>query len=313
MNHPWDYQVVGASGVYTTIEDLAKWNRNFDTERVGGDGFTEQMTTQGRLADGDTIGYAFGLRVGTYRGRKTVEHGGTLDGFRSEYLRFPNDDRAVLVLCNCRADPSARARSVADLVLPGPLPSRADGNENASRSVERSASALQAYTGLYHSADEGYFRFLVEDGRLMAERSRAFTIPLRPVAPRRFTAPGPIDAFGFLESEEDRRQRVEVYRASDTTSFERITPTSYSDTERAAFAGRYHSNELGATYQVRVEGSTLQLVPVNRSPLSLSPGARDEFRLQGGYIRFIRSPDGSVTGFVYNTRRVARLRFHRTR
>jgi hypothetical protein len=106
---------------------------------------------------------------------------------------------------------------------------------------------------------------------------------------------------------------VTVSRATDTTSFQRVEPASYSNTERAAFAARYHSDALGVEYRVRVEDGALQLVPADRPPISLSPGVHDEFRIRGGYVRFTRAADGSVTGFVYNTRRVARLRFDRVR
>lgn len=311
MSHPWDYEIVGSGGVYSTVEDLARWTRNFDTEAVGGPGFTDQMTTRGRLANGNALGYAFGLRIGTYRGRQTVEHGGALEGFRSEYLRFPDDDRTVIVLCNHPADAGALARSVANLVLPGALAPQGRPASTAPP-VDLAPRELRACTGLYHSAYDGYFRFFVDDGRLMGERSQAFTIPLRPTSPYRFTAPGPIDAFTF-DDDGDGSSRVTVYRSTDTTSFQQIEPASYSDAEIAAFAGRYHSDELGVDYRVRVHDGTLQLAPRDRTPRPLSPGVVDEFQLRGGYVRFERSQDGTITGFVYNTRRVAGLHFDRRR
>jgi hypothetical protein len=47
--------------------------------------------------------------------------------------------------------------------------------------------------------------------------------------------------------------------------------------------------------------------------MPLVPAAPDEFQLRGGHVRFTRTADGSVTSFVYNTRRVARLRLDRVR
>jgi hypothetical protein len=117
----------------------------------------------------------------------------------------------------------------------------------------------------------------------------------------------------FHREDAEPPQRVDVSRSTGTVSFHRITPASYTAAERKAFAGRYHSDELGVDYQVRVEDASLQLVPGDRGPLPLSAGAPDEFRLRGGYVRFTRAADGSVDGFIYNTRRVARLRFDRAR
>jgi CubicO group peptidase (beta-lactamase class C family) len=312
MNHPWDYEIVGSGGVYSTVEDLARWSRNFETETVGGEGFAEQMTTRGRLADGDTLGYAFGLRVGDYRGRRTVEHGGTLEGFRAQYVRFPDDDRSVIVLCNTRVNPKRRANAVADLVLPGPLAPRAGGRPDPGESgADLSTDVLDAYTGLYRAPADGYFRFAVENGRLMAERSMAFRIPLRPVTRRRFTAPGPIDSLIFSPSEAETPRRVDVVRSTGTTSFRRVFPVSYSPAERKAFTGCYHSDELGVDYRVRIRDGALQIVRADGGTVRLQPGVRDEFRLDGGFVRFERSDAGEVVAFEWNTRRVAGLRFER--
>jgi CubicO group peptidase (beta-lactamase class C family) len=311
MNHPWDYEIVGPGGLYTTLEDLARWDRNFDTGTVGGDAFADRMTTPGRLADGDTTRYAFGLRLGTYRDRRTVEHGGALEGFRAQYVRFPADDRSVVVLCNTRVDAKARADSVADLVLPRPLASEDRESDDAPRRADLAPEDLQPHVGLYAAPDDGYFRVFVEEGRLMAERSRAFRIPLRPVGPRRFTAPGPIDAFAFRGPDPGRSGSVAVYRSTDTTTFRRVTPAEYPRAARSAFAGTYHSDELGADYRVRNTDDGLELIQGDRPPLPLRPGAADEFRLRNGFLRFARTAGGAVSGFTLYTRRVAGLHFDR--
>jgi CubicO group peptidase (beta-lactamase class C family) len=311
MSHPWDYEIVGPGGVYSTIDDLAQWNRNFKTETVGGAGFAEQMTTRGRLADGDTLGYAFGLRVGEYRGRQTVEHGGTLEGFRSQYVRFPEEDRSVIVLCNRDVNPKKRADAVADLVLPGSLAPKAGGARVASESAAVSPGDLRPFVGLYRSAAGGYFRFFVEESRLMAERSMAFQIPLRPTAPNRFTAPGPIDSLVFHPGNAETPRRVGVHRSTGITSFQQVSPASYTSEEREAYAGRYHSDELGVDYRVRVHDGSLQVVRVDGGTVRLRPGVQDEFRINGGYVRFERSEAGEIIAFELMTRRVSGLRFER--
>lgn len=96
---------------------------------------------------------------------------------------FP-DDRSAIVLCNMRFNPKGRADAVADLVLPGPLAPRA-GRGPGESGADLSTDVLDTYTGLYHASEDGYFRFVMANDRLMAERSMAFRIPVRPVAPRR--------------------------------------------------------------------------------------------------------------------------------
>ncbi len=127
-----DFAVVGASSLFTTVEDLARWNRNFRSGEVGGRDAVRRIQETTTLASGAQVSYAYGLVHGTHRGRRTVGHGGTDAGYRGEFLRFPEEDLAVAVLCNVRTtDPARLARDVADAVLPARRPRRADRPERA--------------------------------------------------------------------------------------------------------------------------------------------------------------------------------------
>ncbi|MCY4661851.1 MAG: serine hydrolase [Acidobacteria bacterium] len=127
-----DFAVVGASSLFTTVEDLARWNGNFRAGEVGGRDVVRQLQKMTTLAGGAQVGYAFGLVHGSHRGRRTVGHGGTDAGYRSEFLRFPIEDLAVAVLCNIRStDPARLARDVADAVLAA---QRAGGRDAPERS-----------------------------------------------------------------------------------------------------------------------------------------------------------------------------------
>jgi len=55
---------VTPTNVYTTVQDLVKWDENFYPGRVDGLAFIKQMERSGRLNDGMEVDYAFGLMVG---------------------------------------------------------------------------------------------------------------------------------------------------------------------------------------------------------------------------------------------------------
>lgn len=314
MNHPWKYQVVGEDGLHSSIEDLARWDRNFDTQTVGGEGFAEQMTTPGRLASGDTIDYAFGLRLHTYRGQDVVEHGGSNDGFRSHYLRFPDANRSVIVLCNLTsASPHARAQTVADIVLADQLASKetpGNGSEQAP-GPSLSANELEVYMGAYRSSGTGYVRFLVDEGHLAFE-ALGERYALRPVASDQF-AMTPEIKWTFDGTEDGHPDRAVYTRGdTDTIRFRRVDDVAtYTETDLAAFEGRYHSEELGVHYRVRTTNTTPRLVQGTRAPRPLRPGIRDEFRFDGKYIRFVRDDAGNVTGFTVHSPSVTGIRFER--
>ncbi|MDH3732005.1 MAG: beta-lactamase family protein [Gemmatimonadota bacterium] len=118
QNYVSTFGFVGQGGLYTTVGDLIKWDRNFYESRVGGAGFTEFVETRGVLNGGETIDYAFGLRHAVYRGQHTVGHSGGMMGFRAYMERFPDQRFTVSALCNqSEIDPGVLARKVADLYL----------------------------------------------------------------------------------------------------------------------------------------------------------------------------------------------------
>ncbi len=123
--------IVGDGGVFTSLEDMARWMANFWTLEVGGPGWLTTMETPGVLSSGDTLDYALGLTLGEQRGLATVGHGGAFVGYRAATLRYPSEGVAVMVLCNyARVNPTALAEAVGAVWLedrmepPPPTPRR---------------------------------------------------------------------------------------------------------------------------------------------------------------------------------------------
>lgn len=70
----WD--VTGASNLFTTVGDLLKWEQNLADGQVGGKALVERMQVSGHLDDGSATGYGFGLGIGHHRGVRTISHSG---------------------------------------------------------------------------------------------------------------------------------------------------------------------------------------------------------------------------------------------
>jgi CubicO group peptidase (beta-lactamase class C family) len=111
------FDIVGDGGAYSTIDDLAKWDANFDTGRVGGKNGIALLETPGRLNDGQEIRYGLGLSIGNFRGRKTVSHNGAYGGYRSAILRIPAERLTVMSLCNTSQAPATLTEQISRLIL----------------------------------------------------------------------------------------------------------------------------------------------------------------------------------------------------
>ncbi|QDK78338.1 beta-lactamase family protein [Spirosoma sp. KCTC 42546] len=112
------YANAGATSLFTTVEDLAKWINNFKNPTVGNAATMTQMLQRGRLTNGDSISYAFALVHGTHKGVAYYGHNGADAGFRSSISYFPKEDYGFIVLSNqAEANPTAKVLEMADLYL----------------------------------------------------------------------------------------------------------------------------------------------------------------------------------------------------
>lgn len=171
-----NFDKIGAGGLYTTVEDLRKWDENYYTHQVGGDALQKLIHTRGILNKGDTLTYAFGNNVSTYRGLRVDEHGGSLMGYKAEILRFPDQHFSVLATCNLGSiNPGPLAEQVADVFLGAKMAAKTDrqvaarrGQRDVALAAELSPAELAAYTGDYYSDEvDATYHIAAENGMLV--------------------------------------------------------------------------------------------------------------------------------------------------
>jgi len=83
-----------AGGLYSTTEDLLRWEQGLFGGKLLSPASLQKMTTPFKHD------YAFGLDVRTVNGRKVIEHGGGIEGFNTELAYYPEDKLTVIVLGN---------------------------------------------------------------------------------------------------------------------------------------------------------------------------------------------------------------------
>ena len=168
---------LASSSLNTTVDDFILWMKNYETGAVGGEEITGRMLQRGVLTGGDTIDYAHGLTVGAYRGLVNFGHGGSWAGFRTNFVRFPEENLSIVVFCNfSTCNPAGRALEVAEVFLEdqmGPTPLQPDGLDDVTESLSLSDSELREYSGHYRSPElDSTYEVFVESGRLVAEHWR---------------------------------------------------------------------------------------------------------------------------------------------
>jgi CubicO group peptidase (beta-lactamase class C family) len=303
-----NFDVYGATSLFTTVGDLLKWEANFDRPVVGDRALFDQMQTPAQLTNGDATTYGLGLAIGAYRGARLVEHNGADAGYRSYVGRFPDHGLAIAVLCNAAtANTTALARGVADAYLGGALaPVAAPAVTPSAAPVP--SSAVQRRAGVYiQPTTLQFLELTMRDGQLTL--GRAGGPVLLPLAENRFRVMGQPVELVFADGEQAGFERRPI-AGGRPVPFEWHRPAVVSATALAAFAGEYYSEEVDARYRVIATASGLSMRTGTSNPIEARPLFQDAFDWDGNTLQFIRT-GSDVTGFEVTSSRMRRVRFER--
>ena len=98
---------LGAGGMYSTIEDLYKWEQSFASDLVLNESsrkmlFTPKVTIR-ESEDGKNFYHGYGGIICTHFQRQLLYHGGGIDGFSTRIARYPKEGVFIVVLANVEA------------------------------------------------------------------------------------------------------------------------------------------------------------------------------------------------------------------
>jgi CubicO group peptidase (beta-lactamase class C family) len=217
-----NYDLNGATNLLTTVEDLVRWDHNFDSKAVGGDHALKEMqktvTNRG--------GYGLGLFIGKDRHhRRTVEHNGRDAGYRSHLIRFPDQQLAVALLCNILLPPDIQTADLVHAVAAVYLqddPPPAQQAAEATPSAALAPANLTRYLGRYYSDEiDTTYDVTLKGSSLQVTRNKYDSTPLYPT-------PNPGDSFrmdknfsnvltsGTLTFSRDAKGKTNGFQIDDT-------------------------------------------------------------------------------------------------
>lgn len=298
-----NFDLVGSTGVHTTVEDLLRWARNIIEPRLGRPDIIRRLTRPGRLNDGRSIRYGAGVEIGRYRGLDVVKHRGWDLGYSAHLAIYPREQFAVAIVGNASILPTEeRGRRVADIYLarrfPMPRPEPIDLPEDV----------LESKTGLYRHprtrrafwitrADKGLHWSSEPDGEgldLLALDSRRFQATTEIAE---FVLDGDTMAIREESGVAQRFQRVQAW-----------TPTAR---ELPEFAGTYRSAELGERLEFRALGMDLRARRRRWPARRVTPAYRDSFTDDIATYRFVRNRARAIVAVVLSLDRIYHLRYDR--
>lgn len=314
---------VGAGGLYATVDDMLLWARNLIRPTVD-PAAVARIKVPGRLASGEPVTYGWGLGLGSYRGRATLGHAGSGVATETYLVVFPDLDFAVVAASAAPGivNPFQVAHAAADAFLAGaldPVAPPATGRRMImltesqistapaeSEGVEVAGETLRAFAGTYRFEDGTVLVVRPRGGRLEYSRGGAPPfIPLFPVPEGHFVMMPFRDRYVFSMGEDGVASRLTVDRTQRGMGGtpevgDRVSVPPFSAATAAPYVGWYHSDELGASYEVALGHDGLELRHPRHGVLPLIPfGSGDEFGVESRHIvgvSFSRGGDGTALG-----------------
>lgn len=310
----------GATGIYSTIEDMKKWDDEFYNRKIFDDEFWNYMTQRGILWSGDTIKYASGLEVENYRGVPTVHHAGGLVGYGSHMVRFPNQHLTIIAISNfAQSRPYDKVYEIADLLLKDEFQDNTTTNEQPEIYEIKNISPknVRKFVGSYWVEEAGrFFEFVAKNDTLCIAFNKDNPTPLEYVGNEVFIKTNRLNA--RIEFDISNLDSVTFY----WTSYDPNRPFMNANGEKLLkidltselieeYQGKYYCAELDVIYEFIKVGNGIELWSNGRKSSWLEFITKDRFVENRVNYQFIRNSDNSIKGFNITTPSKYTLKFEK--
>ncbi len=301
----------GAGSMHATVEEFAHWDRNWIDPVVGGRALIDSLLVRGKLTNDSTIAYALGVTVDTYRGLRTVSHGGSWAGYRAHFLRFPDERLSVATFCNLTSSgPDTLTQQVAAVYLGAKMSPDTIGvwerAVTAALPVAMTAERLQAFVGVWRNVELGEVRRTRIVGDSLMSGVGTGLVRMIPLGGSRFR----MGRTGTEVTFDSAAARLSVRTRGGTTRFERIPGMTFTPAQLAEYAGEYRNDEIETTITFVADSGRLLNMRSGRRVGTFEPVAKDFF-VGNGVLEFARDGRGRITGYLLQSGRVRHLKFVR--
>ncbi len=198
---------LSAGGLYSTTEDLLRWEHGLFEGQLLSPASLQKMTTPFKND------YACGLAVSMVKGRKLIEHDGGIEGFNTQLSYYPDDKLTVIVLGNLNGSgPSGIATKIAALAHGEKVVLLEERKE-----VAVPAKILAEYVGSYELGPGFVFVVTLEDDQLVTQITGQPKVPIFAESETMFF-PKVVDAeIEFFKNEKDQVTHLVLHQGGRDT------------------------------------------------------------------------------------------------
>jgi len=315
------YANSGATSLFTTAEDLAKWLTNFRTGAVGGAEAIEMLQVKTVFNDGEDFDYGLGIGISEQNGLRRLSHGGADAGYRTWLGYYPEIDAGVIVLGNKGDfDSSGIGTDTADAFFAADMTFETDGketDESEGAGLETPEHLGNAVSGRFSIVDGPYVEFIFEDGNLTAHVEGQPVFSMNRIEDTEFSIEIPGGGLSVrFDVGDDEAVTTATLIQDDETPMRRVDAWDPDAYALADFVGRYYSDELETFYTIDLDGDSLTIGHLRHGENPLTPEEESAFSSDQwfiGQVKFERNDDDIVHKMTMSNGRVRNLAFERVK
>ena len=219
----------------------------------------------------------------------------------------------MATLCNTATANAAQLGQAVAAVYLGdrlaPMTQAAPTGAGSASTVRLSREQLGRYAGAYWDArNEALRRIEVRDSTLAMTGT---PIVLVPVSETTFRANFANASVTFVAERDGSLVLEETAPSGEKSTYRRMPPPQTDARTLADYAGDYVSDELDVTWRLEPNSGGLMLRRRATPDVALQAVFPAAFNSPGGVMRFVRAPNGRVTGVVIGAGRVTGFAFRK--
>jgi len=314
------YSNVGATSLFTNINDMSKWIMNFYDPKVGDRKDIEQLTQKEKLNNGEVLDYAAGIAVDSYKGWKQFSHGGADAGFRTYVTVFPDLKMGFMVFSNLGTiNVEENAHKLADLFITDIAPKK-DVMEvkkiDSSASILGDTVTVAKYMGDYISQDGTRFTFKMDHRKVYWKPYAQTILLMKGEKDSFFMVKDPTVKFVFSGTERADTIVKEYWPGNKRILSKYANDLSISDGELKRYTGLYYCPELDCNYGIELKDHHLFLTNDKYSDTKLDLAGADHLFCDSWWMNhlvILPNNKKEVTGFEVNSGRIMHLRFNKVK
>jgi len=306
----------GDGAVFTTVEDLLRWDKIFYSDEEEYSQLTNLLLTRGKLTDGSEISYAHGLFHSTYKGLELVEHAGSWGGYRAQLARVPAHHFSVATLCNFgeELDPRTLSKKILEVYLESHIveDKSAKGKtliNNALQAINLGDDIYQSHVGKYEFVDHPglYIELTYQDNVFTLSSPLGTDIILSGASDTVFINQQGKNIVEFILNSNGTLQNTIMYHTKSNKHYnlKKLIPHTLSEKYIQEIMGKYHSEELSLSFDIDYVSGTFIASDQHQQKIKLANLAQNRYLLvdedNSPQLAIQRDESGVINGFSLST------------